>query len=286
MDNVEAIKKSEETYERLLKSSFELVGIFSENKILHINDATARTLGYDDPDDIIGHEIKDMISEDEMERLVKRATDEQSTNRLTESLELKLRKKDNSIVEVEAVTIKNGHHGAPTFLVYGKNITERNQYMRRLRALQRHVLKLVECYSLEDIAKSTIDIIQGTLGSMESKFCVVNDDQLDVLYSNKINRSVRSLPLSGKDVTIRAIKTRESQLVEDSTVDPDWFRDVFSPLEVYSELDVPVKIGGKVVAIINLEIAGKKRYSKEDKVLVEMVANYRSRSRHTMEWLS
>jgi PAS domain S-box-containing protein len=77
--------------------------------------------------------------------------------------------------------------------------------------------------------------------------------------------------LSGKGITIRTYNTGKSQLVGDTRKDPDFFKDI-DPDEYLSELDVPVKIDGKVVAVINLEEREPHFFSEEDKEIVEILS--------------
>ncbi len=67
----------------------------------------------------------------------------------------------------------------------------------------------------------------------------------------------------------RAAITGKAQLVNDVTQDPDYL--VFNP-ETRSELDVPIKIGGKVIGVISVEHQDFNAFDRDDQRYLESLA--------------
>ena len=144
-----------------------------------------------------------------------------------------------------------------------------DQMNGKLEALLRHATKID---TVEEVAAYSYDIIDNILGFTEGAFGIVEDGYLKFIYARTVSlKQLQQMPLNGRGITIRAIKTGESQLVSDVRLDPDFIKFV-EPSDIYSELDVPVKVGGKVVALINLEKSCLDAFSDNDRRIVEIVA--------------
>jgi two-component system sensor histidine kinase/response regulator len=72
-------------------------------------------------------------------------------------------------------------------------------------------------------------------------------------------------------VTGRAVRSRESQLVEDATQDPDFYQAHSG--ETLSELAVPIKIGNKVIGVVNVEHADPGAFDQDDRKALEALAS-------------
>lgn len=73
-----------------------------------------------------------------------------------------------------------------------------------------------------------------------------------------------------KGVTGRAVRKGTSQLVTDVTQDPDFYQ-VYDE-KTLSELAVPIKIGGKVIGVINVEHPDYDAFDEEDQKSLEALA--------------
>ena len=98
---------------------------------------------------------------------------------------------------------------------------------------------------------------------------------MEAAYTKGIDiEDVSTLSLHGPGVTVRAVNTSETQLVPDTTLDPDYVGVDVEGTQTRSELAVPVKVGGEVVAVINVESTEAAKFTAEDKVLVETMAQH------------
>ena len=170
--------------------------------------------------------------------------------------------------DIKAFKIKD-HLG-----LISSEVTDKIQYQRKLEALHRHVSSLAKTDSRQEIAKRTMDIIHNLLGYEIGSFGYVVDDKIEFTEIRE-ESSVTELSLQGVGITVRAVKTGETQLVDDTRNDPDYVSGrVDTDPETLSELDVPVKVDGEVVALINLESNETHAFSPLDKRVVELLAEH------------
>ena len=156
-----------------------------------------------------------------------------------------------------------------------------SQYEEKLEALHQHANKLADVGSIEKIAEYTIDAMENTLGFTWASMVIVEDNHLKIMKQlrsgSRLPKVGSPLPLDGPGIRPRAVRTGESQLVADTRKDVDYvgthmddsnlskLDDVTRQLILHhreegneewaslSELDVPVKIGQSVVAILGAE---------------------------------
>jgi signal transduction histidine kinase len=144
---------------------------------------------------------------------------------------------------------------------------------KRLETLHRHAAELIKAQSVEDVAEATFRAIRQNLGAQEGGFDIIEGDNLKFIYPPRQPDDVHALPLDGKDISIRAAKTGRTQLVPDTSRDEDFT--LFSQgdkIESRSELDIPVKVEGEVVAVIILESDGLEAFSENDEKFLETLS--------------
>jgi GAF domain-containing protein len=172
-----------------------------------------------------------------------------------------------------------------------KDISEiMKNYEGRLKRLHFHAARLNEVKTIEEIAKHTVDAIATTLG-LDARtrigldipggtFLYVKDNSLFVLGRTGHEAELTSVlasqgfPLDGKGITIRAVKTRETQFVPDARKDKDLLMPEWQTWTTLSELDVPVVIGDQAVAVLNCESSELKSFTDQDKLLLETLASH------------
>ena len=96
---------------------------------------------------------------------------------------------------------------------------------------------------------------------------VIDDRLVDALTSTK---DYFSLKIDGPGITARAARTGQTQLVNDTSQDPDY---QVSPNnnKNQSELVVPVYQDEKLVYLLNIESTEPDAFNEEDRHLVEMI---------------
>ncbi len=152
--------------------------------------------------------------------------------------------------------------------------SDRRKYEGRLETLHKHATALVTAEDINEVAKATMNAISRVLGFRQGSFAVVEDDQLMFIYIEGLETwEPFNLMLNGLGITVRAVRTGKTQLVPDIREDEDfilgpWGRRYGS----LSELDVPVKIHGESVGVINIESERLDAFTLQDQQLVEILA--------------
>jgi PAS domain S-box-containing protein len=154
--------------------------------------------------------------------------------------------------------------------------TERVTYERRLEALHRHAHELVFISSLQEIADTTLRITGEVLGFPRGDFSIVEEGVVRPISIKGINiDNNMDLPVEGPGVTVRAVRTGEPQLVQDTRKDGDYLPAYIEGERTsLSELVVPIVIDGKVDAVINLESEEVDAFTKQDMRLLEIFADH------------
>lgn len=126
-----ALHESDELYRRLIELSFDGIGIYTDGKIVFINDKGAAILGADSPEQIVGRDVTDFVHPDSLEsmlRIFTRVYDKNEYLILDEEL---LTRIDGSVIDVEVSGIPITWESKPAGLTVFRDITERKRQERR-----------------------------------------------------------------------------------------------------------------------------------------------------------
>ena len=160
-------------------------------------------------------------------------------------------------------------------------------YQERLQALHEVAILLSTAQSLDDIVDHCLDICKKTLGYSWGGFGVIDGDNIRYIGTIEGAISEFKIPLESKSIVVRAVNTDKSQLVNDVRKDPDYLH-VENPLlpHMQSELAVPIKVRGEVVAVINIEHEEVDAFTEEDRKLVEILAMHISSTMERIQVLN
>lgn len=191
------------------------------------------------------------------------------------AIPIKLRGKSVALINIESEQVAAfDEEDTKLVTILVDHITsalEKLEYQKKLEALHQYSKRITECRTLEDVARETMTVVYDVLEHRFGAFGYIENDMLHFLEQKK--SKLKGLPLNGKGITVRAVRTGESQLVNDVRLDPDYISSRLpEDTTTLSELDVSVKIDDKVVAVINLESSRVNRFQTEDKQLVETLA--------------
>ena len=154
------------------------------------------------------------------------------------------------------------------------DITARKSYEHKLEALHAYANRLGETSTVQEVAEMTLEAITKILGLTAGIYMTVDEGRLRPVCSVGVDMSLVSvLPLEGRGITVRAARTGEAQLVHDTRLDPDYLKDMDTETRL-SELDVPIKVAEKTVAVINLEDRHSNAYTEEDRRLIEIYSQH------------
>jgi two-component system, cell cycle sensor histidine kinase and response regulator CckA len=118
----EALKRSEARFRELIERAPEAIGVSRDGVWLYANPALVTYLGYQRANELVGTPALDRIHLDDRERFVGQHT----------AREVRLLRRDESIVFAEVVSMTVDYDGAPALLTFLRDLSERKQMQVRL----------------------------------------------------------------------------------------------------------------------------------------------------------
>ena len=171
-------------------------------------------------------------------------------------------------------------------------LEEQIQYEAKLEALHMHANKLADASSFEEIEAYTKEALRNTVRPDMLSWGDLGFVEGDVIKYE----APTEYPLDGPGIIVRAVRTGETQIVTDTREDVDFigihmdertwsriteeerkrqteFRELGEE-QVLSEIEVPVKIGDTVIAVIGGESTELNSFNKQDQELLETLASH------------
>jgi len=245
-----------------LEVSRDAVFIIFDEKIVYANQQAIKLLGYKDEDELIGRWSVEFISPDN-----RRAHFRPAGKNTPFRYELKLRRKDGFMVDVETQISIIEYQGRPASLVFTRDISERKTFEAKLDALHKHAIELRKYENSEEVLRSTIRSLRDTLGFSKAAFGVV---ELPFITFREYNdhKGERSLSLEEEGLTQSAIRTGETQYNNDIKGNQK------SPKRKRSEIDVPVVVDREVFGVIKVESEKVNAFDENDRKLLELLTEH------------
>jgi predicted transcriptional regulator/putative methionine-R-sulfoxide reductase with GAF domain len=124
---------------------------------------------------------------------------------------------------------------------------------------------------LENVAAIANTIIYNLVKTDKIAVAIIYENILRSLNSIG-ERTFIDLNLARPSVNLRAIKTKKTQIVHETCIDPDYFPGTAYSMEIHSELCAPIIYQGEVLGTVNLESRQADNFSKRDAFIVELFA--------------
>jgi PAS domain S-box-containing protein len=147
---------------------------------------------------------------------------------------------------------------------------------KKLKSLHASALSLAGAESPEDVWLKALEALQEALGFKRISVGLVRDDA--VHFPRALGATIPqefSLPLDGRGISVKAIKSRKSQNVGNSLTDPDYYTLVHrkdgTPRD-RSNLAVPIIVDDEAVAVFNVQDVKEDAFTEEDVHLTETLA--------------
>jgi putative methionine-R-sulfoxide reductase with GAF domain/predicted transcriptional regulator len=126
---------------------------------------------------------------------------------------------------------------------------------------------------LEDVAMFATTMLHSTIPTDKIALAVIEGDTLKSVTTVG-ERVIMDLKLDWPSINTRTVKTGQTQLVNDTSLDPDYFPgDGRDAVTMLSELCVPLTHGGETLGTINLECHQAGRFTDDDRRLAEAYAH-------------
>ncbi len=128
---------------------------------------------------------------------------------------------------------------------------------------------LAQYHTLEDVAMFATTMLHSVVPTDKIALAVIEGSTLKSVATIGPRVSM-DLNLDRPSINTRAVKTRQTQLVNDTRLDPDYLPgDGRDAVTMLSELCVPMIHGDEVLGTVNLEHRQAGRFTDEDKRLAE-----------------
>jgi PAS domain S-box-containing protein len=289
----EVLQKSEENFKTLMEEA--PIGICNtdlKGKITYVNKRFEEATGYSREEIVGKNGFKFGIMSNETSKSLAERIKERLMGKPRRVLEGQFKRKDGEWIwaEVEGRLIKK--FGVPVgFQLTVRDITERKRaekerkrYEERLSALHIHSWKLNTAESIDEIYRLTMDAVEKTLGFEIAFFMVVDKDMLRLVDHRGYPEPFSiKLPVNGtkKGVSVNVVKTGRSINVPDAEKEDAWVE--FMP-GIRSGLDVPVKIGSKVLGVIGVDSKELNAFNEKDQELLEILASHAATAISNLEY--
>jgi len=286
-----ALQESEERFRTLMEETpISICNVDLTGKITYVNKSFEEATGYS-RDEVVGKNgFKLGLMSDETLKLFAGRMKERLMGKPSRLSEGRFKRKDGEWIwaEVEGRVIKK--FGVPVgFQLTARDITqrkraeeERKRYEEKLSALNTYSRNLNTAKSMEDILKLTLDAVEKTLGFEFADILILKEKTLCLATHRGYSRvSSLELPLDGeKGVTARAARTGKPVFVPDINKEEAY---VEGGLGMRSELAVPIKLGNKVLGVLNVESRELDAFDEKDQELLEILAFHAATAMSNLE---
>ncbi|MEM2879958.1 MAG: PAS domain S-box protein [Candidatus Bathyarchaeia archaeon] len=281
----EKLREREEFFRSVVENSHDGIAIVDENfRVAYSNNVLAEILGYS-KDEITGQDFRVFLAEESKSLFATDKLREQAKQHkgqvFSSTYELKIKRKngEEGIIEVKATTLWDAH-GKMRTIAQVLDVTQRKKleeerkiFEARLSELNKHAQKLNKARSLKEIYRLTLDAMEKTLGFEYASLLMVEENVLR-LVAHRGYSKIFSLKLSideDKGITVRAVRSGRAVYVPDVRKDPAYVK---GGERILSELAVPMKVGKKVLGVLNVESQRLDAFGEDDKKLLEVLASH------------
>lgn len=176
--------------------------------------------------------------------------------------------------EVRLTAVAASHLGQPAVTgmwVEATSIASVSESPEETDALARASSRLLGAENLEWLAREIVDSAVQDLRKACVSLFVLDDRRslVQLACSDPSMSSARPLHLNGPGITVAAAVNGETLNVPDVTKDPRYLPDAKAP---GSELAIPLRAGGRVVGVLNLESSEKNAFDERDVRILQTFA--------------
>ena len=267
----DALQESESRYRALFDNASDAIFIHDiGGRFLEVNRVACERLGYS-RDELLRMTPKD-IGSPEYALLVAKRT-EKLGERGYAIYEAAHTRRDGTAIPTELSSRLIEFKGKPVVLSIARDVTGRVEYEEKLVALHGHASQLAAAKSIEEIMESTLNSMRTTLGFDIADVFVVQDGHM-------VPKGVRGIPLGfsgpvpdGQGIVWKAANSKATVRVGDVQAEPAYL-DRFGPgwegpPSMSSEMAVPVIVGDRTAAVLNVESTRPDGFTDEDQKLLE-----------------
>jgi PAS domain S-box-containing protein len=277
----EALREKEQLLQSVVDNSHDCILIIDDkSRIVYANDEATRLSGYSKKE-IVGRDFRKSLDEKSKAIVEDRYIRRQRRENVPSQYKFKIVRKDGEKRDVEIKsTVIRDRRGKTCSLAQlldiseGKRIEdERKRFEERLSALNMYGQSLNRAKNMEEVYKLTLDAMEKTLGFEFADIFIVNGKMLSLAVHRGYSKHLSlRLPLDGeKGITVRAARLGKPVYVSDVRKEKAYVR---GGEGILSDLAVPIKIGNKVLGVLNVENKRLAAFDENDKGLLETLASH------------
>jgi len=279
------LRNSEEFFRSVVENSHNGILIIDDKfNIVYANDEVLHLSGYS-KEEVVGQDFRKFLDEHSkglvQERYVRRRKGEEIPNKY----EFRIVRKNGETrcVETKSAVIRD-KHGNLLSVAQLHDVTEhktmdeeRRRFEERLSALNEYGQNLNMAKTPEEIYNLTLNAMERTLGFEFATFFMVEGKKLRLTahrgYPEKLNVA---LPMDGaRGVTIKSAMSGKPIFIPDIRKEVSY---VPGRPGMLSELAVPMRVGKKVLGVLNVESERLSAFNADDRKLLEILASHAATS--------
>jgi PAS domain S-box-containing protein len=277
----EALKETEQLFHSVINNSYGSILIIDDDfKIIYANKKAVRLSGYP-KSEVLNQDFRKFLDKDFVattEDLYIRDLNREITPP-THEFRIVRKNGEKRDLEVRSAVVKD-RNGRRLTIAQLVDVTEKKKakkenelFEERLSTLNQYGQSLNMAKSMGEIYKLTLDVMEKILGFEFADFFVIDKRVLCLVEHRGFSKDFTlELPLEGcKGITVRAAKTGKPVLIPNVSRDKAYVR---GGEGIRSELAVPIKVGGKVLGVLNVEDKRPYAFSGNDKELLEILASH------------
>jgi PAS domain S-box-containing protein len=275
-----SLSQSEEQFRGFMESASERFVIFDKDMHFKVVNDSWLQQGSLNREDVIGKHVLEVFprlkeTEQYDEYLKVLETGEPVVLHAVESVA-----DEQNIVDISAFKAGN------VLGIVARDVSENRKYQRRLETLHSHAAAMSIAESIEEIAEISKKSLLNVLGSKQGSLGLVEGAFLNHRYRWGVESLEEfRMSLDGPGITVEAVNTGKSIRIGNID-DIESYVVGVNVTRFHSELAVPVKVLGTVVAVLNLESKVHDAYSENDQKLVETLASHIASALSRLDYLN
>jgi PAS domain S-box-containing protein len=257
-----------------IQQSYEGIAIVDmADRIAFVNPSWTKMYGYEERE-LVGKKLDVVYSTEQTKEI---ETEEQvSISKESWSGGINHQRKDGSTFPtLTTISLLRDSKGRPIAkLIISRDISETKRFEERLSTLSIYSQELNIAKNMDEIYRLTLDAMQKVLGFEYADLMMIDRSMLcTVDQRGYLKPFPLELPLDGSNrgITIKVVRTGNSVLVPDVRKDKDFVESILPG--VLSELAVPIKIGERVLGVLNVESKKLNGFNERDQELLEILAS-------------
>ena len=267
--------KSEAAYKSLFDNVEEaVIQLDNDGYFTMINPYGAKLFGYSSPEEMIKARVNLRSTYLESENAVK-SMERATLSHITKGERIFIKKSgEKGWVRFTGSPILNEDGELDGFEGMMIDISARKAYEQQLETLIRHSVQLETVSSREEVVGYTFDAIKKVLGHSWGSIGFIENGVVRFEEYLGPDLDVVEITLDGPGLTARALRTGESQIVNDVRKDPDHVHVGIETPTTLSELVVPIIMGDEKFGVIMVGNADIDMFTKKDARLLELLSTH------------